>query len=711
MINYEIKSQLAKLLATEDLVVENRAVETAQFNVETRVLTLPMWKLASEDVYNMLVGHEVGHALFTPNDWTWEDRIPQQFVNVTEDARIEKLMKRRYPGLSKDFYKGYQELAEDDFFAIEEQDVNKMNLADRANLYFKIGRFEDIPIHNSKEQEIIDMMAETETFSDAVMVAEVLYKYCEEQHEKEKVADLSMPGNQSGSTGEGESQPQAGEQDGEEEGSSLEGETETSGQTTQSQTEMPKPLEVQTDEAFQQGTQEFNGDISRGGRPSDYVEVPKINIDKIVISNKRVHDELEESWHDQLNPKPYFCPYREETRTDQPKDFSRSDNAYIKFKKSATKEVNYLVKEFECKKSADAYSRSFTAKTGTLDCSKLHTYKYNEDLFNKVNVIPDGKNHGLIFILDWSGSMGDTLLDTLKQLYNLVWFCSKVNIPFDVYAFTTSYLRDKEHYVSNWEEIENQECVENHFLISPDFSLMHFLTSDVNKKTLDKQLLSLWRVAYSMTQWAPYSFPPQFTLSGTPLNEAIVCLHELIPQFKKKNKVQKINTIILTDGEANVLPYFKRNDYYDDNRMGTSRIYAGDFVRNRKTGYTYQVQHEYWKFTEILLNNLKQTFPDVNTIGIRLANNADFKGFVRRYSEGFVAEDAYKKIRKNKFIALKSTGYTSYFGMLTSGLSNETEFDVEEGASKAKIKSAFVKNLNSKSLNRKVLSQFVDIIS
>ena len=130
MINYEIKSQLAKLLATEDLVVENRPVDTAQFNVETRVLTLPMWKLASEDVYNMLVGHEVGHALFTPNDWTWEDRIPQQFVNVTEDARIEKLMKRRYPGLSKDFYKGYQELAEDDFFAIEDRNLSEMNLAD-----------------------------------------------------------------------------------------------------------------------------------------------------------------------------------------------------------------------------------------------------------------------------------------------------------------------------------------------------------------------------------------------------------------------------------------------------------------------------------------------------------------------------------------------------------------------------------------------------
>ena len=82
-INYEIKSKLAKLLATEDLIVENKQVATAQFNVETRVLTLPMWKRASNSVYDMLVGHEVGHALFTPDDWSWEGTVPQQFVNVT----------------------------------------------------------------------------------------------------------------------------------------------------------------------------------------------------------------------------------------------------------------------------------------------------------------------------------------------------------------------------------------------------------------------------------------------------------------------------------------------------------------------------------------------------------------------------------------------------------------------------------------------------
>ena len=70
-----------------------------------------------------------------------------------------------------------------------------------------------------------------------------------------------------------------------------------------------------------------------------------------------------------------------------------------------------------------------------MDCSKLHTYKYNEDLFKKVTTVPDGKNHGLIFILDWSGSMSDVLTDTIKQLYNLIWFCKKVNIPFEVYVF------------------------------------------------------------------------------------------------------------------------------------------------------------------------------------------------------------------------------------------------------------------------------------
>ena len=200
-VSHEIKSQLAKLLATEDLVVEHKKVETACFNVHTRVLTLPMWEKASGSVYDMLVGHEVGHALYTPDrDWIKERKISPQIVNVVEDVRIEKLMKRRYAGISKTFYRGYSELAEEDFFQIADENLDIMNLADKANLYFKIGSFVDINF-DEKERILINKIANTETFDDVLDVAEELYNFCK-QEQKEQETNCSQ--NQNGQDGESE---------------------------------------------------------------------------------------------------------------------------------------------------------------------------------------------------------------------------------------------------------------------------------------------------------------------------------------------------------------------------------------------------------------------------------------------------------------------------------------------------------------------------
>ena len=96
-----VKESLAKLLATENLIVEHRAVETAAFNVTDRVLTLPTWEHECNDVTDMFIAHEVGHALYTPDNDEWLEDLNQQFLNVTEDIRIEKLIKRRYEGLPK----------------------------------------------------------------------------------------------------------------------------------------------------------------------------------------------------------------------------------------------------------------------------------------------------------------------------------------------------------------------------------------------------------------------------------------------------------------------------------------------------------------------------------------------------------------------------------------------------------------------------------
>ena len=68
-VNLVQKSQLARLLATENMTIEHsQSAKTASFDTNNRKLILPIWSKASEDLYDMLVAHEVGHALITPRE-------------------------------------------------------------------------------------------------------------------------------------------------------------------------------------------------------------------------------------------------------------------------------------------------------------------------------------------------------------------------------------------------------------------------------------------------------------------------------------------------------------------------------------------------------------------------------------------------------------------------------------------------------------------
>ena len=142
--------------------------------------------------------------------------------------------------------------------------------------------------------------------------------------------------------------------------------------------------------------------------PTQYVTIPNMVLDKVVVDFNTIKTYLDEHF------------VKENTTESSNQFLIEHTRRFNDFKKSSNKEVNYLVKEFEMKKSADSYARQATAKTGVLDTSKLHTYMYNEDIFRKVTTIPDGKNHGLVFVLYWSGSMNNILEDTLKQLFQLV---------------------------------------------------------------------------------------------------------------------------------------------------------------------------------------------------------------------------------------------------------------------------------------------------
>ena len=704
-VNLEVKGNLAKLLATENLIIENKQVPTASFDVNRRVLTLPMWQKASDSVYDMLVAHEVGHALYTPNEDPTVD-VPHQFINVTEDARIEKLIKRKFAGLGKTFYKGYQELNEDDFFCLENENVPEMNLADRINLWFKIGNFINVPIKDGKEKDILNMVADAETFEDAQEAAKVLYEYCKGDSKKEEDIVPETP-DLSGSTSgmsETTSDNQSEETTEESQESSVE---ESSGGSATSQMEeevVQEEPDVKTDQALNDNIKNL---VDSTATSNNYIHLPDVNLSSIVNPNAKVHNYIQTEFDNFMKDSEMIDPYQA---------FAFVDHQFKQFKKSAQKEVNYLVKEFECKKAADSYARSTTARTGVLDCSKLHTYKYNEDLFKKITTLRDGKNHGLIFILDWSGSMGEVLLDTLKQLYNLLWFCKKVGIPFKVYAFTYEFNvveYDKEGKAIMLQPHFNKD--EGFFYIDDRFSLMEFFTSDVSGKILDTQMHNIWRVAYSLQHYQQYHCPPRVGLSGTPLNETLVALHKIIPLFKKQFKTQKVQCVVLTDGEASHLLKCKNiHRSSDHSYVGCIRINSyNDYYRNRKTGKTFKIPFEYHLFTGILLQDLNDVFPDVNFIGIRVLQGRDASYFMKRYC-GFNLGPEYDALmaswRKQKSFSMKFTGYEKYFGISSSALSQSSEFDVADDATKSQIKSAFQKSLRTKKLNKKVLGEFIDLI-
>ena len=634
-------------------------------------------------------------------------------------------MRRRYAGISKTFYNGYHELSDDDFFDVADKDISDLNLADRINLHAKIGCFIDVPFSDS-EKKILSIVHDAETFEQTLDAAQKVYEYCKDEFNSDDDSSEQV----------GEVKP--------EEGGNQEIEANDQGEETEEE-------EFQTPESSTQGSSQYDPvledfeDMDMGGQEGSdeptvetvnaladklkdlvdmdgienvYIELPKLNLEDVIVSNEAIHKVCVDQWVESQEYSEQFG-YRKEYGLSQ-NVFEQCDEAYLKFKKEAQKEVNYLVKEFECKKAADSYARSTTSRTGILDCSKLHTYKYNEDLFKKVTTLADGKNHGLVFILDWSGSMQGVIEDTLKQLYNLIWFCKKVSIPFDVYAFTQEYPLVK------WDESRGEMArvtpytEKNHLASVPDwFSLMNFFNSDVNGRTLEDQMKNIWRVMWSLSGNFHHGFrtPLGMNLSGTPLNETLIALHQILPKFKKDNNIQKVQCVILTDGEASPLRYHRevQRPWEEDSFLGTNYIGTNCFLRDRKLGKTYSFSsmNRYSDFTDILLTNLKDKFSDMNFIGIRVLQSRDAGQFVRNYT-GYI-DDSYERImkewRKEKAFSIKNSGYDSYFGLSSTALSNDTEFDPKEDATKAEIKRAFTKSLRGKKMNKKILGEFIELVA
>lgn len=693
---FEVKGTLAKLLAQEDLIVEHRNVETAQFNVDTRVLTLPNWEKASEQVTDLLIAHEVGHALYTPVE-RFHYTCPHSYINVVEDIRIEKLMKRRYAGLHKTFYRGYQQFAKDDFFEIGDRDVDEMNVIDRLNLFYKIGNFIDISF-SPVEQGFVEQGNNLETFQDVIDLAESIYKYYREEEDRPSqtpTENLSQQqsgqasshtptqANQDLEEGEGESTDESQSQD-----------TESTRQETSSSqggTEHDEDHEAITDSLLREKLQNL---VDSSSPEIHYVERPVFEMDKAVIDYTKLNTYVDR-WVEDTGNNILDNPIVQEQ--------------WKNFKKDSAREVNYLVKEFECKKAASAYARSHTSRTGVLDTNKLHTYKFNDDIFRKINIVPDGKNHGLIFNLDWSGSMQDVLLDTVKQLLCLTMFCRKVGIPYEVYIFTNEWYNN---------DTTTFAPVKAGTLVAQGFALVNVLSSRAKTKEQDLLAARLYAYAWAFTRrHYGMGIPGKMYLSGTPLNEALLVQHQLIKQFQAQSKAEKVHVIVLTDGEGCPLLRWQEWQHSSGDKRIVRKPCGNSSLRDRKTGRVYSVfEGGYYgaeNQTDVLVQNLRDNFPQCNFISIRLCSTSDFTS-VKRYSitkfeDRMKAETQWKK---EKCYVGNISNYSRSLFIHSKSLSDSgNSFEVADDASKAQIRSAFKKALGNRKTSKRILSEFISMIA
>lgn len=571
----ESKSILAKLLATENITVQQDNIPTAAFDTKNRVLYIPNWKDMSNSLQDLLIGHEVGHAFETPaegwHDAICEDSTLKPFLNIVEDARIERKIKSRYPGLVRSFYSAYRELFERDFFGVKDIDVNTLPLIDRINLHFKVGTYLNIQF-NDTERSFVNRCEKTETWEEVEALAREIHGKAAEQvqddienlMEQFQSDDDDSMNDFEESFGEGE-----GDQTDDEDDSELE--SGFSGDTRDEFDELFDMEEDQTPQAVQ--------DFVSGNEPGSitdkvfremeeslvdtaeqkkkvYVNIPKVDLNRVITPAKDVYklSDITLGW----------------ARPGETVE-GMAKTLYKEFLAKNTKTVNQMAANFEMKRKASLYIKAKTAKTGELNDKKLWSYKTSDDLFKQITSVPDGKNHGMIMYLDMSGSMFRNMSGTIDQLINLSMFCRKVNIPFEVYGFTSSDTYYSQRPVCTQEKVMGDLSIQ-------DAKVVHLLSSSFNKRQNEEayKYLLVWKQSFynrlTREGCSILMNNSAVDMIATPLNATIAIGIEIAKKFREAHKVEILNTIYLTDGGAtDYVESFQEVTWRDDGGLSPTK--------------------------------------------------------------------------------------------------------------------------------------------
>ena len=742
----------------------------------TPISTVSVSPALNNAAHNTRAKLMAGHALHTP---TTADEIMgainaidatnpvvvKDFLNICEDVRIEKEIKNKFPGIRRQFSKGYLWMEQNGFFGTM---TRSMSFADRANTHFKAGGY--VGYFNPTEQSILDEMVATKSWDDVVAVAKRLYDYCtpDQGEEQQEQAGKSQPqqgqqGQSDQSDGGGEGTPSGEKCEGN--ADSAKGSKPSDGKGKQGGNKKPqRPSTAQTQESA------LDKKVSTDCLGIKYVEFPKMNLDALIFDCKAIEKQLDIT----------TTKVNAERKAQAGQTFNQmayiadeyGSSLYNEFAKDSRGFILQLVRQFEMKMNADIVQRTSQSRTGNLDMRKIHAYRFIDDMFLRNEEISAGKNHGIVFYLDWSASMQGTLNNTITQMLAIVEFCRMVNIPYEVFAFSTRTaceelgkrgedLPENQIYtlVKNpkgsdyWNKVEGITAKYDSIQTSGnDFGLLNFFSSRQSKlshRTMAARLLQfsdLYDNKYSSRNKKNMGQTQEMvtkcrhlsnlyseiqennswiSLDGTPLVQAVSSMVHIIPKFRAKYNLQVISAVFLSDGEASGSP-FNLECKYVPNAKQTDQVYKQEELVIVHNGREYrqspQMHHgsmnrgingwdSFLQTMRIILGINTVGFYIMHEAGRRLACTIEDVS-VARLTKDDVAK-LVKDFKSEGFVSLQRKGFDEYFIMKSDAesVTNEDMFeDVTAGDIKVAAK-AFRDGQRSKVTSRIVLSKISSVLA
>jgi hypothetical protein len=776
------KSGLAKLMATENLTVQHAKTFTASFDPKNRVLTCPIWTEMSGDLYDLLMGHEVGHALDTPADG-WHGAVHDRgrnykgFLNVVEDARIEKRQKRRYPGLRKSFVNGFNELMNRDFFGLKNRDINTMSFIDRLNVYTKSSYTMDIQF-NDIEKDFVERVQACESFEDALKLTNEIWDYSKEEQQQTEMpqddfgyefdengeeyetgsgdgdAETDGKGNQKakskarGEDGDQDSDDSSGDGNGEEsdedgeDSKSAKSENESDDEGSEESEQGNAINRYKESKSLKNGLDDFEPTcetdenfranesslIDKKAREYVYVNIPTPNLKNIITPAKRVQELLTQEF------------------SKQRQDYQLvANNLYADFRKKNERYISLLAKEFEMRKAAQRFAKAKTASTGDIDISRVFKYQIDDNIFKKIMRVPKGKSHGLVLLLDKSGSMSENLTSSLEQILILALFCRKVNIPFTAYGFgNAESVRHIDFPLDPmFDEYGN--------VIAKSYSTGCFSEKDgdlqlssvylremINSKMSNSEfsnavknilcIMDAFQYRYSYGKY--FHRPASESLSNTPLTEALIACQPVIKEFRKMNNLDIVNLCVVHDGDADTTTSYHNND----SRGYFRTDYSNVFLCDKKEKLQFEIDCDE-NGPRIAISKWLTKTTGAKVIGFYLAPDSQVRNIIRRRfvnDEVIAVENSHKKytwewkcatndvyskyaknFRKEKYLESKNDGYESFF-IIAGGndLSvDDDTFDAPDKITATSLTKAFGKFTKNRQVNRVLVSRFIGMIA